>query len=242
MKQPTARYITLLELMIALSLALIILSALTYFYQQMTLTGAVLERTQKENFQIRNLENRLGTVLTRTISSTDPSNHFHFFTSSDAGGLFMPGSSSLVFTFDNCVQSNKEMSYHVIGRLFLDRDGQLILATWPVESRWIEGMPIPVSHQVLLENVSALSFRFFIPPKKGKTEEEKPAPTPSGETVQTIFPQDDRGLWISDWSMQYRQLPAIVQIIFTKQLEYGERTFIFSYPLPNTLQPIIYDL
>ena len=34
-------------------------------------------------------------------------------------------SQSLVFTFDNCVKLNKDFTYHVIGRLYLDKEGNL---------------------------------------------------------------------------------------------------------------------
>lgn len=225
------RAITMLELLISLTLTVLILSTLTYFYHQLTMAGMVLDRQQSENFQERYVENRLMSVLPRTISSTDASNEFHFFTSQEIGHLFSFGSQSLVFTFDNCVQLNKDMAYHVIGRLFLDNEGRFILATWPSEKRWKENEPIPFSREVLMEGVSQLRFTFFVPLKKERLDSK----------VEDDPLEGVRGGWIDRWDSSYRQLPALIKVIITRQVDDEETELIFAYPFPHTLQPITYD-
>lgn len=220
----------MLELLISLALTVMILSTLTFFYHQMMLAGVVLDKKQGENFQERYVENRLMNVLPRAISSTDASNDFHFFTSTNHGGLLPFGSEGLIFTFDNCVQLNKEMAYHVIGKLFLDRDGRLILATWPTEKRWKENEPIPVSYEVLMENVSELRFKFYAPPLKGKKDATKEDPL-----------DGVRGEWIDRWEAKFRQLPAMIKIFVTRKNGKEEQNLTFAYPFPHTLQPITYD-
>lgn len=224
----------MLELLISLALTVMILSTLTYFYHQMMLAGIVLDKKQGENFQERYVENRLMNVLPRTISSKDPSNEFHFFTSSNQGGLFSFGSEGLLFTFDNCVQLNKDMAYHVIGKLFLDRGGRFILATWPAEKRWKENESVPVSYEVLMEDVSELRFKFFVPPIKGKTQIV-------GENTKEDPLEGSRGEWIDRWEAEFRQLPAMIKVLVTQKKGKEEQDLIFAYPLPHTLQPITYD-
>ncbi|NGX42101.1 MAG: hypothetical protein K940chlam7_00378 [Chlamydiae bacterium] len=224
------RHFTLLELIISLSLTMVILTTLTYFYQQVNVINAKMDQAQNESFQKRYVENRLATILPKTVSSTDPANQFHFFSSPDPGDLFKSGSFSLVFTFDNCVNLNKEMAYHVIGRLYLDDKGNFTLAKWPTEKRWKENEPVPISKEILLENVETLDFLFLIPPKKGKAKDE-------GEL--TLGPEKK---WEREWKKEYRQLPAIVKIVLKRRLDNKEEeTLTFAFPLPHTQHPIIYD-
>lgn len=165
------RHITLLELLIATALTVVILSTLSYFYRQVTVINVEMDKTQNESFKKRYVENRLASVLPKSISSTDISNDFHFFSSPDLGALFKEGSDSLVFSFDNCVRLDKDMSYHVIGRLFLDTEGNLTLATWPVPKRWKEDEPIPISKEILLDHIETLEFQFYVPPQKTTRQE-----------------------------------------------------------------------
>src|SRR5690606_13061898 len=134
-------------------LTAMILGVLTYFYHEMTLMGAALDRQQEKNFEERYVEHRLGTVLPHTIAPSEKNKDFHFFTSTSAAAISMAGSPSLVFVFDNCVQSDKEMAYLVIGRIMLDSQGRLLLVTWPSEKRWVENEPIPQSYEVLMKGV-----------------------------------------------------------------------------------------
>jgi hypothetical protein len=234
-------HVILLELMIAMGLTLVILSSLMFFYHQVNLINAEMDREQNESFKKLYLENRLANILPKTVSSTDPSTDFHFFTSQDMGGLFKQGMPSLVFSFDNCVQLDKQMSYHVIGRVFLDQDGNLMLAKWPVEKRWKENETPPMTKEVLLDNVENLSFSFFIPPDKAKkalTEEKQPQPT----QVKLEIPQELKGRWVEVWNKEYHQLPAIVKMMMTRKDRFGkDEVLTFAFPLPNALNPVTYD-
>lgn len=231
------RPMTLLELVIALSLTMIILSTLTYFYHQLTTINAAMDKAQKESFQLRFVENRLASVLPRIVSAKDPQSEFHFFTAPNLTGLFKEGSSSLVFVFDNCVQLNKEMAYHVIARLYLDQEGNLTLAKWPVQKRWKENETPPLHKEVLMQNVDSLAFDFFIPPLKGAKAANGQA-QPNG--VEGI-PADLRGRWVEEWPMQYRQLPAIVRLkLKTANFKGEEMAVSYAFPLPHAPEPITY--
>ena len=232
-------FIILLELLIAMVLAMVVLSTLTFFYHQVNLINVEMDREQNESFQKRYVENRLANILPKTLSSKDPSKDFHFFTSPDLGGLFKPGTTSLVFSFDNCVQLDKKMSYDVIGRIFLDNEGNLALAKWPSEKRWKENEASPISKEILLKNVENLSFSFYIPPERGKT---KPEEKPLGSKVKFEIPQELKGRWVAQWEKEYHQLPAIVKIIITRKNRNGDEEMItYAFPLPHTLIPITYN-
>lgn len=233
------QYITLLELIIAMSLAVVILSTLSFFYYQVNLINVEMDQEQNESFQKRYVENRLASVLPKALSSIDPSNDFHFFTSPDLGGLFRQGTASLVFSFDNCVQLDKNMTYHVIGRIYLDQNGSLILAKWPAEKRWKENEIPPMSKEVLLENVEHLSFSFFVPPDKGKSIINGDQQTPK---IKFEIPPDLKGGWVSDWKKEYHQLPAIVKVVVNRINRKGKKEEItYAFPLPHVRIPITYD-
>lgn len=226
-------YVTLLELMISLALTTILLSTLSYFYQQVVYMNAEADKEQNRSFQKLYIENRLLNIFSKTVSSTDKSNDFHFFTGFDPGGLFKQGSPNLIFTFDNGVQLDKQMSYHVIGRLFLDKDNNLVLAKWPVQKRWKENETPPMAKEVILENVETLSFYFFVPPEKAPAEKK---------TTTFEIPPELKGQWPQEWKKEYRQLPALVRIEATHRNEKGElESLHYVLPLPHTEKPVVYE-
>lgn len=264
------RCFTILELLIAMTLTIVVLSFLTYFYQQVSAMNTEMDKTQTDSFERRYIEYRLSRILPRTVSPTDRNVSFLFFTNPDPGGIFKEGTTSLVFTFDNCVQLNKEMAYLVIGRLYLDRDGNLILAKWPVAKRWNPGEIPPMHKEILMTNVDSLAMSFYVPPESGKYRiqpskviEEKeiqppgekipenqplqgsePAPEKEEKqkTPKVEIPAELHGRWVEEWKKEYQQLPAIVKVTVVRKLEREkEETLNFAYPLPLTQQPIIYE-
>lgn len=234
MKYHKRHYMTLLELIIAMSLTAIILTTLMYFYQQVTWINTEMDRVQSRNFQKRFVEKRLSEVIPKAIPKKKKD--FHFFISLNGGELFKPRTTSLLFTFDNCVKLNKQMSYHVIGRLYLDNEGNFTLATWPIPKRWKENENPPMFKEILLENVESLSFEFFVPPDKGKTEIDNGI-----AKLNEKIPLEIRGQWVTDWKKEYRELPAIVRVKLKHNLDGEVESLTFAFPLPHTSRPIIYD-
>ena len=232
------RCFTMLELLISMTLTVMILGVLTYFYQQMTMAGVVLDRQQGKNFEERYVEHRLGTVLPHATAPSEKNGNFHFFTTNSAAAISMPGSPSLVFVFDNCVQSDKDMAYLVIGRIMLDQQGRLLLVIWPSEKRWVENEPIPQSYEVLMEGVKELSFSFFVPPIKGKTDLK--TGSPRKESEQDPF-EGNRGRWIdTGWMAEWRQLPAMIRIRVVVEVNGEDEELLYAFPFPNVEQPITY--
>jgi len=233
------RPMTLLELVISMVLTISLLTILGHFYLHVNRMGQEMDRVQQESFEKRYVENRLAAILPKAVCPANDNESFHFFSSNDLGDLFKMGTTSLVFTFDNKVQLSKEMAHYVIGRLYVDKEGCLTLATWPAEKRWKEDDLPPVHREVLLENVATLAFSFFVPPKRGKTYmEEQTKKKEYWEKLPDTLRTEE---WPTEWRAEYRQLPAIVKISLDRAVGEKEEQWEFAFPLPHTLQPITYD-
>jgi hypothetical protein len=223
------RYFTLLELIIAMSLTILVLTVLTFFYQQVSLTGTQLDKLQKESFQMRFLENRLSHVLQRAV----PESEKDFVFMSVPAELGLTKSPSLMLTFDNGVDIDKSFANHVLGRIYIDSRNRLMLAYWPSPSRWNGNPAPPMKKEVLMDGVEEVSFEFFIAPDKtGET-----APPKEGEKI--LEPTPKGGWRIEPWSAEFKQLPAIVRMTLT--LANTKEKIEFVIPLPNTKKPIFYD-
>ncbi len=229
---------TLLEVLIALALTAILLTTLTFFYQEISLLNIEFDKTQKESFQMRFLENRLADILPRAVPEKTKKKDFFFFTVLDFHGMFRGNSPSLIFTFDNGIDLDKEFSNHVLARLYLDQDGCFCLAMWPSPKRWEEGILPPMKKQVLMEDVTSLSFSFFIPPDF--TEKEKPVDPEEVQAGREKMEPWPKGTWTDRWYYEYKQLPAIIKIEITRTVDKKPKKYTFAFPLPNASPPITY--
>lgn len=162
------RMFTLLEVLIGMFLAIILLSTLSYFYQQVELMNSEAEQVQKESFQLRYVENRLAKILPQTLSEREAKKHFHFYTSHADGLLKSP---SLLFVYYNGVNLESPFANDVLGRLYLDEQNkQLCIATWPSPRRWKLNETPPMAKEVLLNNVESLSFEFYVAPDRDRSK------------------------------------------------------------------------
>lgn len=189
---------TLLEVLIALGLMLIILSTLMAAYLNIEKTTAWWQKEETALFEERFFIHRLLEVFSH-LEEIDQTKTF-FFTLQN----------SLIFSYDNGVSLDANLSGSVLGRLFLDPEGNLNLLTWPSRELWKEIKLPPFHREVLMKNVQELQFSFFI-----STEEEK--------GWKNSFPKD------------LKDLPGAIKItIKTKE----DQEKIFYFPVPQTL-PII---
>ncbi len=221
------QHMTLIEVLIAMALTMVIFMALTYFYQDIDGLNRSQEKAQLASFQLSYVENRLSHILPKAVSSSDKKKDFAFFTSSDANGLLKSGSPSLVFTFDEGIVLNSHFANHVLGRLFLDQNGNFTLATWPSIKRWEPQKAPPMKKEILMENVESIAFEFYVPPTKGQQKDVEKV---------IIDPKND---WHKEWKAEYKKLPAIVKVLIQKVGD--EKPYPFIFPLDNTDMIIIYD-
>jgi type II secretory pathway pseudopilin PulG len=228
---------TLIELVIALSLTIVVLSTVMFLYRQMDDVNRQLEKAQQENFRMRYLGNRLAAVLPQVVSEKTNKKDFYFFTSAVNNGLFKEGTPSLVFTFDNGVDRDKLYSNHNLARLYLDPQGNLTLASWPSTNDWNENTLPPMKKQVLMENVEDLHFGFFVAPdKEWKTKKVTTSPTAAGG-ADTISPEP-QGSWIPEWKADYKQLPAMIRLEIRRQDRKTSEYMVF--PLPFSQKQVVY--
>jgi Pseudopilin GspJ./Protein of unknown function (DUF1494). len=248
----TKRPVTLLELLISIALTVIILMTLMFFYRQVVTIGIETDKIMADNFRMRYVESRLARILPKTVAVNDEKKDFVFFSVGDEG-VTKPGSQSLIFTFDNGVSLDKVMANHVLGRLYLDKDNNLMLAYWPSPKRWEGNTPPPIKKEVLMEGVENLRFEFYIPPEKSieKTAsndqptdtpakpDKNPAPKKSADEEKKPKPEP-KGDWRRQlWLKEYESLPAMVRVIVTMPKE--TKPMEFAFPIATAKEHVIYD-
>lgn len=240
MKRARFHAFTLIEVMISLGLMALILSTLTYFFQQVNTIGRTTDRIRKESFSLRNLENRLSDIIPKATSASDPAGDFIFYTSQSTDSIFAAGSPSLVFTFDNDVNLvDPNFSNHVLGKIFLDKNNNLTLAIWPSPKRWEDNKPIPMIREVLYENVEALAFDFFIPPERDRELlDTKVSQKMSSE--KKISPEP-KGSWAPGWKYDYNELPVLIKLTIKVRTIGGVETRVMTFPLVNNDTYIVYE-
>lgn len=234
------RAVTLLEVLIAMALTVLILTVLTFFYSHVSKIGTEIDQIKDQGFYVRYLESRLADILPKVVTPTDPD--FAFFSVGDEG-LTKPGSQSLIFTFNNGPSLDKDLSNHVIGRIYVDRDGNLMFSYWPTLKHWNRaGLP-EERKELLLEKVDSLSFEFFVAPEKSKRW--------SPSKGQEIEP---KGEWRRQpWLKEFQNVPVIIKVIiflseeknipeaFLTKVE-GKKAVVFMFPIMNKKTPhIVYE-
>lgn len=222
------RCMTLLEVLIALSLTAILLSLLMVFYRDQDLINQKLDQLEREAFQMMYIENRLSMIIPKIIAPNDTKKDFYFFVSNESNSTLKPNIPSLYFTYDNGNELKKVFSNHVLGRLYLDKEDRLGLATMPSPQRWEH--PVPLEYEVLMTGVADLQFEFYVPPDK-----DRKVFLQNGKKLSEIIPKNH---WHQVWKYDYKQLPAILRIKI--RLNDGKE-MQFAFPLPNTDLGIMYD-
>lgn len=231
------RHMTLLEVLIALSLMAILLTILMVFYRDQNQMNIHLDQMEQQAFRMMYVENRLSQILPQAISPYDSKKDFYFFTDSDANGSLKSGLPSLVFTYDNGNELDKRLSNHVLGRLYVDREDRLCLATMPSPQRWEH--PIPLELEVLLLGVETLNFEFYVPPDRDrKIVLEQAKNTSASQAADTLIDIVPKNSWHSTWKSEYKQLPAMIRLTIT--LKTGQK-MTYAFPFPNTDMVITYE-
>lgn len=206
---------TFLEVIIAMGLAMLVLTTLIFFYRQINDINSKMEKLEKSAFEQSYIELRLAQVMSQAVP---PNNNDAFF---------YTNVNSLVLSFMNGVDLDKKFSNLVLGRFYLDKNKNFCLATWPSPKTWKAGEPIPMKKEVLLSDVDAVSYDFFVPPEKDRSRISKGSIT-----------VEPKATWHKDWSKDYKQLPAMIRIHLTKK---GGEVLTFAYPFPNSPMVIMYE-
>jgi hypothetical protein len=226
-KQVRKRYMTLLEVMIAMALLSGLLVIVFGFFGELSILNRYTKDSLQASFQKRYVEARLSDVFSHLVNENHTGKKFYFFTLKDEASPFP----SLVFSFNNGSVLDPHVASDVLGRLFVDQDKRLCLAVWPLKEEqgdWRSHAKI----ECLLEHVEHLSFYFLAAPQVEKTIEKK-------EQKEPLW-----GQWQTEWLKEFEEMPIIVKIdlnpstsIETK-LTAENSSKVFSYVLPSSKHPM----
>ena len=202
------RLLTLIEVMIALGLSSLIMTAMFYFYQKAARLDIEIMKVEHQVFSLRLLESQLMRIIPRTVSYSEADSDFVFLTGRE-DQISKNGTPYLLFSYDRGVDLDPLFSNIVIGRLFVDKKSRLILAIWPPESRWPTNRNLtPMKREVLMENVASISFSFYNPPEQ-KSDLEKQRRSKKG----VIFSDPEvKGGFLKEWKNDYGILPVLMKL------------------------------
>lgn len=207
------RFITLLEVLIAMGIALGLLMACLYFYRYVSYVDHEITWMQKMAFQIRMSETRLNAILSTAGTVSDRKEaKIVFFTQEEHMGLTV--GPSLLFTYRNDDLFNVYYLGPVLGCLFVDPEGRLTLATWPYNKIVSLESAHPVHTEVILEGVERLSMEFLV-----------------GETDKTQFADLRPGAFLKEWRSEFDELPHGMKLFI--QLKGQKEPVVLAFPLPS---------
>lgn len=232
-------YMTLLETLIAVSLLSIVLVFVFGFFHELSEITRLTEISQKQSFQMRYLESRLGFIVERIVNDNETSRKFFFYTEPPNDASSFP---SLILTFDNGVRQDPSFSGDVLGRLYIDDENNLRLAIWPLQG---EDPHQFFQEEVLLENVMDIRYSFYAAPKKVKDKNE----IHSGENIDPEKKTPKKGEWDDKWFVTYDQMPGLMSIFVKVKVkpsakrekkEIDEVGYFFQFVLPSNTNYVSY--
>lgn len=196
-------YITLLETLIAFSLLSVLLVFVFGFFRELSEITQMTDHAQKESFQMRYLESRLGFIFERVVNENKSGRNFFFYTEPPSREI--SSSQSLILTFSNGVRLDPTYSGDVLGRLYVGPDRRLRLAVWPL---LVEDPHAYMQEEILFENVVDISYKFYSPPEKAT----KGTDITTKKTIDPDKKMPEKDEWLPEWFETYKQMPAIVEI------------------------------
>jgi hypothetical protein len=210
---------TLIEVLVALSLCVLLFGLLFSFLFQSTRLKEEAGEALWPVVEEYALYQRLSLLLPK-ISMRDEEAPFYLFTEEDG---------SLIFTYDNGIDSDRYFSSDVVGKLYLDSQARLMLATWPSPHRF-QLSPPPCRLEKLMEGVSELHFS-FLEPMRCHERGVDPQALETGHEKPTI-PEG----WSDSWDVRYGEPPAMIRA----DLIVDGSPLQFTYELLESNKPIRY--
>lgn len=222
MRKTTKSYMTLIEVLIAMSLLSVILVVTFGFFQELSVVNQKTDKVLKESFQKRYVESRLSYVFSHILNESKTDEKFYFLTMTEDEFSNFP---SLVLSFNNQTVYDSKAAAHVLARLFVNKEKKLCLAIWPMPIKKKDQPLIdPRSYikiECLLDEVNDFKLKLYSPPDLANTKEtDKPI----------------RGEWNTHWQLKWKEMPAIVEM----ELEIGEKRAkqTFAFVLPSSKHPV----
>lgn len=236
-------YMTLLETLIAMSLLSILLVFVFGFFRELSELTRVTEQSQKESFQMRYLETRLGFIFERVVNENKTDRTFFFYTQPANRSFSL--TQSLILTFNNEVRLDPTFSGDVLGRIYVDPEGRLCLAIWPL---FVSEPFQYLQEEVLMNHVVNVSYSFYAAPEKVKDAKE----IVSGDKIDAEKKTPEKDKWHEEWAMTYAQMPSMMKMTIEvaknpaefKPGQYHDRIdtkkILYHFVLPSSKNPIYY--
>ena len=154
------RPVILLELMLAMGLAMGLLAFALYFYRYSVVMDAELKKEEAAGFRGRLLSGRLNQVFSKIED-------IPFFTVSEQQGLTQ--GPSLIFSF---ICDCRAPTFHgpVLARLLVDNEKRLILAIWQYNKLLNGKTSPPMQMEILAEKIQGIEFEFLVGEGEGGTQ------------------------------------------------------------------------
>lgn len=236
-------YMTLIETLVAIALLSILLVFVFGIFRELSFLNKLTEDGQKESFQMRYLEMRLGFIFERIVNENDEARQFYFYTEAPEHGLSSP---SLVFTFNNEVRRDPNFSGDVLGKLYLNQHHQLCLAIWPLAHNDPQN---EMQEEVLMDRVKEVHYLFYSPPLRILDVKA----IESGKKIDAEKKVPEKNHWYEDeWLFSFKQMPSIVKVVIELEEEknHGIKSIVhdrketpiltFSFVLPSSKNPVFY--
>ncbi len=241
-------YMTLLETLIAVSILSILLVFVFGFFRELSEMTRLSEQAQRDSFKMRYLESRLGFIFERIVNENESKKRpFYFYTQPSHRDF--SNSPSLIFTFDNEVRKNPHFSRDLLARLYVDLNGRLCLASWPLH---VDQPHEYLYEEVLCEHVVNIKYFFYAAPERVQGNNDIQTPAGKGDSDKKT-PEKDK--WHQDeWALTYDQMPVIIKLVIqvakdAKQLEDAQRgmrvetnDLSFNFVLPSSKNIVYYPV
>jgi len=237
-------YMTLLETLIAVSLLSMLLVFVFGFFRELSEMSRMTEQAQKQSFQMRYLESRLGFIFQRVVNENEKWRKFFFYLQPASRNISL--TPSLILTFYNEVRLDPTFSGDILGRLYVDANHRLCLAMWPLH---VSEPHKYLQEEVLLENVKDIQYSFYSPPER--INDTKEIQTRKLIDPEKKFPEKDK--WHDDeWEMTYDQMPSIVKVVVKVAVEGDSKLhaldkerenikkYVFHFVLPSSKNYVYY--
>lgn len=238
-------FMTLLETLIAISLLSVVLVFVFGIFRELAEVSRLTDSTQKESFQMRYVESRLGFIFERIVNENSGTTRtFFFYTQPPERNRWL--TTSLILTFNNEVRLDPHFSGDVLARLYVDSDHSLRLAIWPL---YVEDPYEFLQEEILLENVADVKFSFYVAPERIQNNKE----IHSGKQIDPEKKMPEKDTWHEDeWAITYEQMPAILKMTVEVAkdpkdlashhpgMRIATKPLTFSFVLPSSKNPVQY--
>lgn len=192
------RSLTLLELLLAMGLAIGLLTSSLFFYRYTIEVNQQISAKEKKAFEFRLVQFRLNDLFQRVHKDV------LFFTKQESPLTKGP---SLLMKVKNPPFDIPSYSGDVLILIFVDNEKRLSIATWPFNQSYEKGTMPDMHLEVVALNVESVDFQFLVGNELGANAEMR------------------AGAWTREWLADFKAAPAAVKMIL--HFSNGEKELAF---------------